>query len=146
MMIHYDRDFINLTVDTEKIVFINVEPAINTKDLHSTVVIGLTTGHTITVDVRHGALYDFMKVLNRYMELSCDFDSLGNPFLEDSVRYEITPQGYKACQMLGVETFGDLVKHSRQEFLALPQVGNRTVNELEELLNKHCLYFGWKVQ
>ena len=142
MVINYERGYINLMLDTEKVAYITVK-----KDkegiFDTSVQIGLITGQTIDVPAFRDECWNLMRVLRRYMAMRPDYMATVNPFLKDKVRYTVSENAYKACKMLGIVTFEDLVKHTRQELLALPQIGKKSVNEFDEALEQRCLHFGY---
>ena len=129
-------------IDTDKIVYITVK-----KDkegiFDTSVQIGLVTGQTIDVPAFRDECFNLMRVLRRYIAMRPDYTKTVNPFLKDNVRYTVSENAYKACKMLGIVTFEDLVKHSRQELLSLPQIGKKSLNEFDEALEQRCLMFGY---
>ena len=143
MVINYERGYINLMLDTEKVAYITVKKEEKSGILDRGVEIGLITGQTFFIPTNFGETAELMNVLRRYMAMRPDYMATVNPFLKDKVRYTVSENAYKACKMLGIVTFEDLVKHTRQELLALPQIGKKSVNEFDEALEQRCLHFGY---
>lgn len=147
MVFSFQRGNLSLMVDIDKIDFINSQQIEGKVPLKYSIEIGMSTGRTIDLTVGHSANHDLMKLLTNYMKQRADFMSAENPFLDKEIDGGmVSALAMKACEQLGVRTLGDLVKHNRQEILAIEHIGKKTLTELDELLEEHLLYWGYKVQ
>jgi hypothetical protein len=146
MIINYERGNVSLMVDIDKIDFINIqeERYDERKGFMYSIEIGLNTGRTIDIRCGHKDRIELHKVLQKYMQTRSDYMTAVNPFLNEEIIGKVSTNALNACKRLGIVTLGDLVKHSRQDFLALEQVGKKTVTELDELLEDHLLHWGYK--
>ncbi len=146
MILNYNRGNIHLIVDIDKIDFINIqEEGLDKKmDIRYSIEIGLNTGRTIDIRCGYNACHELEKILTKYMQTRSDYMTSVNPFLNEEIIGKVSTNALNACNRLGIVTLGDLVKHSRQDFLALEQVGKKTVTELDELLEDHLLHWGYK--
>ena len=143
MVLHFERGFVNLIIDIDKVVYITVKKDEKSGIMDRAVEIGMATGQTFVIPTNYGETTELMNVLKRYISMRPDYTKTVNPFLKDKVRYTVSENAYKACKMLGIVTFEDLVKHSRQELLSLPQIGKKSLNEFDEALEQRCLMFGY---
>lgn len=143
MVLHFERGFVNLIIDIDKVVYITVKKDEKSGIMDRSVEIGMATGQTFVIPTNYGETTELMNVLNRYISMRLDYTKTVNPFLKDKVRYTVSENAYKACKMLGIVTFEDLVKHTRQDLLNLPQIGKKSLNEFDEALEQRCLRFGY---
>ena len=146
MIFNYQRGNLSLMVDIDKIDYINCKQVEGKVPIKYYIEIGMSTGRSIDLTVSYSEHYDLMKVLNKFMQQRADFMSAENPFLDKEIDGLVSALAMKACEQLGVRTLGDLVKHNRQEILAIEHIGKKTLTELDELLEEHLLYWGYKVQ
>lgn len=145
MVINYVRGSVHLMIDIDKIDFISSEQVSGKTPLMYDVSIGFCTGRSIDLRLDYNENYDLMKILGEFMKTRKDYMTAVNPFLDKDIKDMcLSVVAQRACNELGIKTLGDLAKHNRQDFLALNQVGKKTVTELDELLDQHLLHFGYK--
>lgn len=145
MIINYKRGNLNLMIDIDKIDFISSEKVEGKAPVRYDVAIGLNTGREIDLRLDHYDTHNLLNILGEFMKTRKDYMDAAKPFLDKEIRdMDLSMLAIKACEALGVKTLGDLVKHNRQEVLAINQIGKKTLTELDELLEQHMLWWGYK--
>ena len=58
--------------------------------------------------------------------------------------FEFSVRSFNVFRIEGIVTIGDLVKHSEQSLMRIPNLGRKSINEIKEILKSIGLHLGYE--